>query len=194
MAQDQLNKYKLELCHKTGIQTFTLNNNRKLKLYFSSVYKENVLAFCLSSSKHFIFTRRTWKLLKDLIPIVDSFLSNNNYFIQFQHPFTAIIAGPTGCGKTEFIVKLIEKQNELIVPSPTKIYYCYSIWQEKFNLFRNKIPHIVFNEGLVDVGEISENDNNLIIMDDLMREATENNNVMDIFTKGSHQKILALFL
>ena len=59
-------------------------------------------------------------------------------FIQFQHPFTAIIAGPTGCGKTDFVIELVEKQNDIIVPAPTKIYYCYTIWQEKFNLLIKK--------------------------------------------------------
>ena len=77
MAQQQLDKYKQELCRKTGTQTFTINNNKKLKLYFSSVYKENVLAICLSSSKNFILTRSTWKLFKELIPIIDAFFLND---------------------------------------------------------------------------------------------------------------------
>ena len=52
---------------------------------------------------------------------------------QFIHPFTAIIAGPTSCGKTQFISELLNQKNDLIFPNPTKIYYYYGIWQEKFS-------------------------------------------------------------
>jgi hypothetical protein len=115
-------------------------------------------------------------------------------YIKFQHLFTAIIAGPTGCGKTDFIIKLNEKQNDIIVPNPTKIYYFYTIWQDKFNILKQKVPEIVFNEGFIDVADIDEKNTNLLILDDLMRVATDNNNVMDIFTKGSHHKNISVIL
>ena len=78
MAQKQLDEYKLEFCPNSGSQTFIINNNRRIKLYYSTVYKENILAFCLSSSKHFILTKKTWKIFKKLIPIIDLYLGHDD--------------------------------------------------------------------------------------------------------------------
>jgi len=49
---------------------------------------------------------------------------------RFKHPSPIIVAGPTGCGKTQFIQRVIEEKK--ITPFPTKIIYFYSEWQEFF--------------------------------------------------------------
>ena len=107
-------------------------------------------------------------------------------FHQFIHPFTAIVAGPTGCGKTEFIYNLLLNNKDYIQPSPTKIYYYYSIWQDKFTKMKDKLSNIHFYEGLTNFQQVNRLDNNLIIIDDLMKEASDNNEILDMFTKGSH--------
>lgn len=38
---------------------YHLTDNKMLKLYYSNVYKENVMSLSLSSSKSFIFTQKT---------------------------------------------------------------------------------------------------------------------------------------
>jgi len=45
--------------------------------------------------------------------------------LAFKHPFTAIVAGPTSCGKTRFVFRLIEYASRMIDPPPDKIVYCY---------------------------------------------------------------------
>ena len=107
-------------------------------------------------------------------------------FHQFLHPYTALVAGPTGCGKTEFVFNLLLHNKEYIQPSPTKIYYYYSIWQDKFTKMKEKIPNINFHEGLSNFQHVNKLENNLIIIDDLMKEASDNNEILDMFTKGSH--------
>jgi hypothetical protein len=57
-------------------------------------------------------------------------------------PFTALIAGPTGCAKTQFIVELLKHRNEKIQPRPKRIICCYSVWQDKFDELKNIIPNI----------------------------------------------------
>ena len=54
-------------------QIYNLGHNKLVKLYYSTVYKENVLAFCLSSSKSFIVNKTSWKLFKRIIPVVEDF-------------------------------------------------------------------------------------------------------------------------
>lgn len=107
----------------------------------------------------------------------------------FQHPFTCIISGPSGCGKTQLLLKILKNANNLIYPNPQKITYCYSIWQSAFDEFKN----IEFQKGLFDIDEIDSTQRNLIILDDLMVESSNNSTIQDLFTKGSHHLNISVF-
>ena len=39
------------------------------------------------------------------------------------HTFTAIVSGPTGCGKTAWVLRLIDNIREKIEPVPSRIWY-----------------------------------------------------------------------
>jgi len=64
--------------------------------------------------------------------------------VRFAHPFTCVVSGPTGSGKTEFVAKLIENISDMMVPVPEKISWCYGEWQKRFE----KIRDVEFIEGL----------------------------------------------
>ena len=115
-------------------------------------------------------------------------------FSQFIHPFTALVAGPTGCGKTEFIVKLIKNKDIYIHPAPNKIFYCYSIWQNRFEELKKLNIDINFIHGLTDTKDIIAVNNNLIILDDLMKETAEDDEILNLFTKGSHHNSISVLL
>lgn len=102
--------------------------------------------------------------------------------LPFKHPFTATVAGPTQCGKTQFTFRLIENSSRMISPAPVKIYYCYSEYQPLFA----KYPHVIFNEGLPDISNFDGSQPVLLIIDDLMNET--NDTVANIFTKISHHR------
>jgi hypothetical protein len=104
----------------------------------------------------------------------------------FLHPFTALIAGSTGCGKTSFVMKILENMDENIKPKPDRVIYCYSIWQKCFDELKLRVPQIEFIEGLLDVKSLHVEQNNFVVLDDLMRESNENEQILDLFTKGSH--------
>ena len=38
---------------------------------------------------------------------------------RWKHPFTCIVAGPTGCGKTMFVARLLQNASTMIDPSPS---------------------------------------------------------------------------
>ena len=103
--------------------------------------------------------------------------------IKMKHPFTAILAGPTACGKTTFIQKLIKHVKEMVTPLPERIVYCYSIWQDKFKEFLMDNPSIEFREGIINIDEISKEKRSLVILDDLMNESKDDVNVSNLFTK-----------
>ena len=48
---------------------------------------------------------------------------------RFEHPFTSMIAGMTGSGKTAWVRSLLQQASETIYPSPERIVWWYSQWQ-----------------------------------------------------------------
>ncbi len=112
----------------------------------------------------------------------------------FKHPFSAIFSGPSQAGKTEFTFKLLENYKSMITPIPDTITYCYAIWQKKFLSLKEIVPDIKFHEGVISDDDIDEKKNNIIILDDLMRESGKNDEVLDMFTRGSHHKNFSVIL
>ena len=45
---------------------------------------------------------------------------------QLQHPFTCMVSGITGSGKTVWVKKLLENAEQAITPTPQRIVWCYS--------------------------------------------------------------------
>ena len=115
--------------------------------------------------------------------------------INFKHPFCMTVAGPSQCGKTWFIMELLKRRNAIIYPPPSRIIYCYSVWQENFEEIKQNIDFIEFNNGLPKIDDINQSENNLIILDDLMSECIDDKKILHLFTVESHHKnISAIFL
>ena len=98
----------------------------------------------------------------------------------FAHPFTCLVSGSTGSGKTEFIYRILKHVDTIIDPAPQRILWCYGAYQEKFA----SMSGIDFHEGLPDLSEFDGSRRTLLIIDDLMTETDQR--VSKIFTKLSH--------
>ena len=118
-------------------------------------------------------------------------LVNDKLFI---HPFTCLIAGPTQSGKTTLLKKILENNQLYIQPPPTRVIYCYSRWQDNFDILKLSIPNIEFKIGLIDIDELSKEQNNLVILDDLMTESEKDNSILNLFTVDSHHKNISVIL
>jgi len=102
--------------------------------------------------------------------------------LPLQHPFTAIVAGSTGCGKTRFVFILVENGSKMIEPTPEEIWYCYGEFQPLFSRY----SRVKFHEGLPDFAKFDGRRPVLLIIDDLMSET--NDTVANLFTKSSHHR------
>ena len=105
---------------------------------------------------------------------------------RWKHPFTSIIAGPTGCGKTQFVITFLNNLNEMIDPAPEKIIYSYGEWQKDFLKLPNDVELV---EGMPDLPDYSRTPL-LLIIDDQMHEV--NDRISNLFTKGSHHRNISV--
>jgi len=106
--------------------------------------------------------------------------------LKLQHPFTLIVAGPSSCGKSTFVIRLLECREQLCDVC-TNIVWCHS---------ENNAPHhlknVTFVKGVPDF-ETPENVPTLIVLDDLM-DSAYSTKVSQLFTKGSHNRNISLVL
>ena len=59
---------------------------------------------------------------------------------KFKHPFTCMLAGPSQSGKSTLLAKILEDNQNMITPPPTKIVYCYARWSDGFNKLKTITP------------------------------------------------------
>ena len=104
---------------------------------------------------------------------------------QFKCPSSIIIAGPSQCGKTAFTKQLLQQADSLFERPIRKIVYCYGQWQE---CFTNMEPRVTFVEGIPeDIPSLfPPNCPGILILDDLMRNCSDDERILDLFTKVSH--------
>ena len=105
---------------------------------------------------------------------------------QFKCPSSVIIAGPSQCGKTTFTKLLFQYADVLFERPIRKIVYCYGQWQE---CFQDMASQITFVEGIPeDIPALFPMGcrPGIIVLDDLMRNCSEDERILDLFTKVSH--------
>lgn len=111
----------------------------------------------------------------------------------FLHPFTCLVAGPQQSGKTHLIQQILKYQDILISPPIKKIFYCYSVWQPKFDEMKQSINNLEFFQGIKSLEELNAFENNLIILDDLMQDCENSDCIAHLFTVDSHHRNCSVF-
>ena len=101
------------------------------------------------------------------------------------------LCGPTGCGKTTWIVELLKSHEELCTHMPKKLIWIYGV--EQPDLF-NTIKEIWaprqcefvegFPEDLLSLLEKTNDRGSLCIFDDVINEDSSNATISKLFTRG----------
>ena len=83
---------------------------------------------------------------------------------------------------------MLRHAEELFNPVPTKIIYCYGIYQKEFEQMLQSMPNLTLVEGFPDnLCEMTcGHDNSLVVLDDLMSQSSNDPRVSDLFTHDSH--------
>ena len=138
---------------------------------------------------------RQWVLYHIKSSLVDG-MSFDTMDPRLKHPFGAVISGPTCCGKSHLLRKMLERGEEVIDGAPQNIIWCHGMYQPAHDEMMETIPNITFIEGLPSDLEtrIDPTKRNLIVIDDLMNELSNNKRLTNIFTKSCHHLNLSCFL
>ena len=110
----------------------------------------------------------------------------------FKHSTTIQVSKSTRCGKTRLVQRILEEQ--LIQPLATRIIYVYSEWQPDYDMIRERYPSIKFENGWRDdiFDSLTQEQRNILVLDDWMGIASSSKSVSDLFTKGSHHRHLTV--
>jgi hypothetical protein len=116
--------------------------------------------------------------------------------LKFKHPFTCIVARPTGSGKTSFTLWFLQNLATLCTALNFAggILCCYS---EKSAVLSRELAalgkDVEFHEGVPENLGNAQGKVRLIILDDLLNEVYSKD-VCDLFTKGSHHRNVYVLL
>ena len=104
-------------------------------------------------------------------------------------PCSILVVGPTQSGKTWVTKRIIRERKKMFLPAPQSVLYAYSAWQDAYN----DMTDVTFHRGLPTSSQLKPN--SLVILDDVMQEATSSPDVLKLFTVDVHHRnISILFL
>jgi ABC-type dipeptide/oligopeptide/nickel transport system ATPase subunit len=118
--------------------------------------------------------------------------------LKFKHPFTCILSGPTGSGKTSFCIKILQNLDSLSTEINFNggISWCYT---ERTAVPSQQLAslktNIKYDEGVPEENDIGDAHGrpSLLILDDLLNQVYSQK-VCNLFTKGSHHRNISLIL
>ena len=119
---------------------------------------------------------------------------------QFNHMFSMLVVGPSQCGKTHFVEKILT-ENCIKYPNTkrTHIAWYYNQWQPRYKSLQSALGDAIhFSQGIPDLSEdlheLSPKCNNILVFDDLMAQATDSPVLSRLFTQGRHRNASVILL
>jgi len=114
-------------------------------------------------------------------------------------PFSMVISGMSQSGKSSLVGKLLKRRHDIIDTMGKgpihKILYCYS--EPQYEFFKNLkrwIPSIIFHKGLPQQYSDGSDTSSIIVLDDLMNEASKSDDAIAAFTRTSHHRNVCLII
>ena len=120
------------------------------------------------------------------------------YDIRFCENFKIFACGPSRCGKTCFIIDIIQNIQNIAKAPPNKILYVYKVWQQKFDELQESglVDHFVQDQ--IDLVKklktLSNRGPSLIVFDDLIISSNLQEIANLFVVDGRHSNYSLIFL
>ena len=118
----------------------------------------------------------------------------------FQHPYSMMVVGPSQCGKTHFVHQLLtHKCTVYPYKKPVRVVWYYNQWQPQYEEIQRDLgSNIRFIQGVPEfeenLSDIKSSKHTIIVLDDLMAQATDSPVVSKLFTQGRHRNASVILL
>ena len=118
----------------------------------------------------------------------------------FQHPYSMIVVGPSQCGKTHFVHQLLTHKCTIYHhKKPVLVCWYFNQWQPKYKEIQRDLgSSIRFIQGVPeleeDLSDIKPSKHTILVLDDLMAQATDSPVVSKLFTQGRHRNASVILL
>ena len=113
----------------------------------------------------------------------------------FKSSSSILVVGPSNCGKTTFLKRLLLENEDLLTTPSRRIVYCYGSWQLTFDILKKE--GVTFHEGVPTHEQLKEwfgdKKGGLLILDDLMAEGGDNKDILNLFTQYLHHMNVTVF-
>ena len=116
--------------------------------------------------------------------------------IRLKENFKLFISGPSRCGKTVFVSKLLENIHTFAKLPPSNVIYVYKVWQPKYNeMMSLGVNFMEDNNNIVDdIKSTVSGQSILVIFDDLISSPSLKN-IANLFTVDArHMNMSMVFL
>ena len=119
--------------------------------------------------------------------------------LPFEPCSSICIRGQTGSGKTRWVYQFLTHiRNMYARDPPTRILYCYGIYQPLFDEMERNVPNFTSKQGLPSAEELDEftadRRHKLIVIDDLMHRVVQDKEMELLFTQGTHHRCVSVIL
>jgi hypothetical protein len=121
--------------------------------------------------------------------------------VGLRHPSTVVVAGPTGSGKTRWIIEALAQG--AIRPPPQRVVWVFGERQPALDDLSVRLAGVEFVHASELAGpdswarlyrSFSPDERSVLVLDDMMLEAVDNREVARLFAQGSHHRNLTVVL
>ena len=129
-------------------------------------------------------------------PLIDNYDYGRFIDIRLKENFKLFVSGPSRCGKTVFVAKLIENIQHFAKQPPMLIIYVYKVWQDKYDEMESLgVNFMEDNENIIqNIKSTVSGQSILVIFDDLIG-SNSLQNIANMFTVDArHLNISMVFL
>ena len=115
--------------------------------------------------------------------------------LPFLHPSTILIAGPSGGGMTSFLINAL--CHDMLSPQPDRVVLVYGKDQPGYRNLEQKYPHLELIKGPLPKSlyeKFHADENNLLVLDDEMLDASKSTDLGRLVGQWSHHKNLTVIV
>ena len=115
---------------------------------------------------------------------------------KLHHPFSMLVAGPRGAGKSEFVKQFLSLKCYIMTDPPERIVWFCGHQPDLFCSLTQEIPSIEFYKGLpMNIKVMFDSSKcDICIIVDLMQSASGNQLVENLFNNGRHLNLSVVFV